>query len=75
MDWSKTSGGHQNGLELEHVTCERRLKELGLLTLGKILKLWVRPKQPNLTGIASSRALTRGLQRYLLMKMVLLFCD
>lgn len=40
MDWSKTSGGLKDGLELEQVARGRRLKELGLLTSGKVLRLW-----------------------------------
>lgn len=40
MDWGKTSGGLKDGLELEQGTRGRRLKELGLLTSGKVLRLW-----------------------------------
>ena len=39
MDWSKISGGHKDGPELEQVARGRRLKELGLLTLAKMLRL------------------------------------
>lgn len=38
MGWSKTSRGHKDVLELKQVTW-RGLKDLGTLTLGKMLKL------------------------------------
>lgn len=38
-DWSKSSGAHRGGLDLEQVSRGRKLQELGLLTLGKMLKL------------------------------------
>lgn len=37
--WNKSSGCHKNSLGLENITYRRKLKELGLFSLGKVLNI------------------------------------